>query len=290
MSLVSFIKNENPDHEGLKVSIDEALNLIEFNYDENIDRIIIKPNMCYYHRPSTGEVTDPHFIGVLIDFLREKYYDPEISIVESDASAMKCKYAFKMLGYDRLAEDKRVRLINLAKEEYQFFDIEINDWYLRFRIPKILLESDMIINVPKLKYMKIVTITCALKNIFGCNAYSRKSIYHKALNESIVGINKIIRSNLVIVDGVHVYGQRTKRLGLIMASEDCVAVDAAASTLMGINPMSIEHIVLASNEGLGDTEYTAVGDFSHFHDAFPKLKTKDKGRRFLASIFFRFFS
>jgi len=259
MSLVSFIKNESSNPEGLKSSIDEALNLIEFTYGEHADRIIIKP------------------------------IDPEISIVESDASAMKCKYSFKMLGYDKLAEEKNVRLINLAKEEYQFFDIEINDWYLRFRIPKLLLESDMIINVPKLKYMKIVTITCALKNIFGCNAYSRKSVYHKALNESIVGINKIIRSNLIIVDGIHVYGQRTKRLGLVMASEDCVAVDAAASTLMGINPMSIDHIVLASNEGLGNIEYVAVGDFPHFLDAFPKLKIKDKGRRFLASLFFRFF-
>lgn len=47
--------------------------------------IVIKPNLCYYYHPSTGEVTDPRFIGVLIDVLRNIFpSNPEIHIVESE--------------------------------------------------------------------------------------------------------------------------------------------------------------------------------------------------------------
>ena len=41
----------------------------------------------------------------------------DIAIVESDASAMRCKYAFSMLGYEKLAKEKNVRLVNLSEDE-----------------------------------------------------------------------------------------------------------------------------------------------------------------------------
>ena len=72
--------------------------------------------MCYYLDCSTGETTDPKFVGAFIDLIREKISpDLDIAIVESDASAMKCKYAFRMLGFEKLAQEKNVRLLNLSE-------------------------------------------------------------------------------------------------------------------------------------------------------------------------------
>ena len=271
MSSVSFVHASNSIDESVRVAIEKSISLINFNFNRTIRQIAIKPNMCYYYHPSTGEVTDPRFVGILIDVLRQNIAsDPEISIVESDASALKCKYAFKMFKYDKLAEEKGVKLINLCQEKSKQMEVEINGHPLKFSIPELLLNCDLLVNVPKIKYMPSVSLTCALKNIFGCNAVQKKSVYHVALSEAVVGINKLIKTGLVVVDGLVVNGRTTKRLNLVMASEDPVAVDAAASKLMGLNPKSVKQLSLASKEKIGTIDFTPFGDFSYFQQNFPK--------------------
>jgi uncharacterized protein (DUF362 family) len=247
--------------------------------------------MCYYYHPSTGEVTDPRFVGALIDVFRKNFLgNPDIFIVESDASAMKCKYVFKMLGYDKIAEEKNVKLINLSNEKNAIVEVKVNDWYFKFCIPEILNQSDLIVNVPKMKYMDDVIITCALKNMYGCNAYPKKSIYHTALNEAIVGINKLVKTNLVMVDGLVVCGKKTKRLGLIMGSEDPVAVDTVVSKMMGISPKAVNQVVLASKEGIGRMEPILVGEpFHRFEMLFPKKSIRDKIQKSFTSLYTRIF-
>jgi len=290
LSLVSFVRVPNHDFEAIKESIEKSLNLINFSLDRKADKIVIKPNMCYYYHPSTGEVTDPWFVSVLIDVFRENLgKDSEIFVVESDASAMKCKYAFGMLGYDRMVEEKDVRLVNLSEEKSRVVDVEVNDLELKFHVPELFYESDLVVNVPKIKYMSGVKITCALKNMFGCNTYARKFVYHRALNEAIVGINKLIKTDLVVVDGLIVSGKCTKRLDLVMSSEDPVAADAAASKLMGIDSKSVGQIVLASREGVGKMSFSPVGDFSYFEKEFPKKSLNDNVRQAVAAVYLRMF-
>ena len=291
MSLVSLALAKGYSSNAEKEAIEKSLNLLNFDFKRGVQRIVIKPNMCYYYHPSTGEVTDPRFVSSLIDILREKLPgDPKFFIVESDASAMKCRYVFRMLGYDKMAEEKDVKLLNLSEEKNQVVDVKINKCNFKFYVPEIFSESDLLINVPKMKYMDDVKITCALKNIYGCNSYPRKSVYHTTLNETIVGINKLIKTDLIVVDGLVVCGKTTKRLGLVMASKDPVALDAAVSKLMGLNPKSIRQLVLASNERIGNLEFIPIGEsFSYLEKTFPKKGIRNRARDALASIYLRSF-
>jgi uncharacterized protein (DUF362 family) len=289
LSLVSFVRAKNYDFDKLKEAIRQSLELIHFNFNRNADKIVIKPNMCYYYHPSTGRVTDPRFVAALIAVLRENFDASEIFIVESDASAMKCKYVFRMLEYDKMAEENGVKLVNLTEEKSRVIDVKIGSSQFKFHIPELFYEADLVVNVPKLKYMKGVKITCALKNFYGCNAYPRKSSYHKVLDEAIVAINKQIKTGLVVVDGLVVYGKYARRLNLVMASENPVALDAAASKLMGLAPRSIKQITLASREGIGNSDFSPVGDFSYFKNTFPKKLFKDKLCETAASVFLRVF-
>ena len=290
MSLVSFVRVPSSDDELLKKAIKESLDLVNFNLNRTVRKIVIKPNICYYYHPSTGEVTDPHFVGALIDVFRENLTGPcEVSVVESDASAMKCKYAFKMLEYDKMAREKGVELVNLAEKKSKAVEAEIHGSKYTFHIPEIFFEADLVVNVPKPKYMKTPKVSCALKNFYGCNAYQKKSIYHKVLEEAIVFINKQIRTDLVVFDGLIVVGRHTKRLNMVMSSENPVAADAAASTLMGISPASVRQIVLASKEGIGKMGFSPVGDFSYFKKNFPRRVLRDKMRSKVASIYLRMF-
>jgi len=62
-----------------------------------------------------------------------------------------------------------------------------------------------------------------------------------------------------------------------MASQDPVALDAAAAKLAGINPKTIRHLTLANKEGLGNILFIPKGDDpDSFAKQFPKKKLKDK--------------
>jgi len=265
----------------VKEAIKEAIKLIGYSFPK-AEKIVIKPNMCYYWDYSTGQTTDPNFVAALIEILREEISpDIEISIIESDASAMKCKYAFKYLGYEKLAEEYNVNLINLSEVESEQVKVKVKDENFEFLLPKIIKNSDLRINVPKMKYMAFTKISCALKNIFGCNPYPKKFKYHRRLNETIIALNKIMPFELCILDGIIVYGSMTSKLGLVMASEDAVAMDAAAATIMGVNPKSVGHIVLAEREGLGSASFMTRGaSLDYFKDKFPKRKLSDKAVEF----------
>jgi uncharacterized protein (DUF362 family) len=287
---VSFVKAPDCDYDAVQESIKKSLKLISFQFDKKVEKIAIKPNMCYYFHPSTGEVTDPWFVGVLIDVLREGFRkDLEIFVVESDASAMKCRYIFSMLGYDVMAKEKGVRLVNLSEKKSRIVNVEVNNAKFKFYVSELFNDCNLVVNVPKLKYMSDVRITCALKNMFGCNAYTKKFIYHHALNEAIVAINKLIKTDLVVVDGLVVSGKYTKKLNLIMSSMDPVALDAAASKILGLDPKSVKQIVLASQNGLGSLDFTSIGDYSYALREFPKKKWKDHAKDAIAAVYMRLF-
>lgn len=291
MSLVSLVRFDEQSI-SLQEAIEKCLNLIHFQFSPNVEKIAIKPNMCYYWDYSTGETTDPKFVSALIDVIR-KHASPnvEISVVESDASAMKCEYAFRMLGYEKMAKEKKVRLINLTNDQAENVNVNIRNETHQFSVSRTIAEADVLINVPKIKYMSQVKITCALKNIYGCNPYAQKYKYHKWLDEAIVSLNKVMRPDLCILDGIIVKGIRTLKLGLIMASTDPVAIDATASEIVGINPHSIKYIVLASKEKIGNINFILKGEpLDHFKNLFPRKNTKYRAREFISTLYSRFFA
>jgi len=278
MSLVSFVKIREDTTNSVKQAILKSLNLIACSFEKDATNVVIKPNMCYYWDYSTGQTTDPKFVAAIIQILREKISpEVDISIVESDASAMKCKYAFKFLGYEKIAKQYHVKLVNLSEAEAEPVKVKVRDQNFKFMVPQIIKNADLRINIPKIKYMQLSKISCALKNIYGCNPYPKKFKYHSKLSETIVALNKLMRFNLCILDGIIVSSSQTSKLGLVMATRDPVAMDTAAATIMGVNPKSVEHIVLAEKEGIGQTSFTAKGmNLNYFKDRYPARKLTDK--------------
>lgn len=276
MSLVGIAKMEKG--ENIQDVITRVLNLIRFNFSTKIESIVIKPNLCYYWDYTTGQTTSPYFIEALIEVLKKQMsHNITISIVESDASAMRCKYSFKVLGYEKMAARQDVRLVNLTNEAAEPETIIINGKKFTFNTPKIIKNADLRINVPKPKYWPGVKITCALKNIYGCNPYPKKYEYHKHLDEVIVALNKLMKFDLCILDGIIVAGNNPKKIGLVMASTDPVAFDSVVAKIMRINPKSMKYLMLAQKEGLGQTKFTPIGvPLSLIQKEFPRKKLKSK--------------
>lgn len=253
-SIVSLIRTGHSKAE-IKDSIANVIDLIDFKLKSPVKTISIKVNLCYYWDAATGQTTDPLLVGAVIDYIRERCgSNVDIKVVEADATAMRTKYAFVMLGYDKLAREKKVELTNLCNDVLEEKEAQVNGRKIRFEIPMSLVNSDLFINMPKLKTHSLTHITCALKNIFGCIASQRKVVYHPFLNEAIVGINKILRPDLTIVDGLVASGSVPVKLGLIMASVDVFSIDWIASQIMGYNPSKIGFLKVALKEKLGDQD------------------------------------
>jgi len=266
----------------MKQGIINSLDLIEYSFAKETKNVVIKPNMCYYWDYTTGQTTDPKFVAALIEVIREKI-SPQIniSIVESDASAMKCKYAFKFLGYEKLSQDYKVDLVNLSEDKTKTAKVSSGGYDFKLQIPQTIQNADLKINVPKIKYsVPKVKMTCALKNIFGCNPYPKKFKYHPQISEVIVALNKALNFDLCIIDGNRVSGIQPRRIGLVMASRDPVAIDVAASKIAGINPKVVRYLQLAANEGIGTTNIIHRGiPLDYYKAIYPKRGIQKTLRR-----------
>lgn len=270
--IVSLVRTSESD-EGIREGIIKALDLTGFRAGGKTRSVIIKPNLCYYWNSSTGYTTDPRLVAGIIDWVREEFgREVDIKIAEADASAMRTKHVFKMLGFEELAQKKKVTLFNLSEDTIIQRKVTVRNREISYSVPSSLLNSGLFINVPKLKIMRRVKITCAMKNIFGCIATPRKFSYHPYLEDAIVGINKILHPHLTIVDGIVALGKHPAKIDLIMASTDPFSVDWVASQIMGYRPSQIKFLKIAQKEKVGKSKGILVrGDkIADFERIFPK--------------------
>jgi uncharacterized protein (DUF362 family) len=277
MSLVGLAKAEDNSIVSIEQAILDSLNSIKYTFPQ-AKNIVIKPNLCYYLDYSTGHTTAPQFIEALITLLRRQISkNVNISLIESDASAMKCKHVFPLLGYDKIAREQNVKLVNLAEEENEPINLSVNGSSYSLLLPRLIKEADLRINVPKIKYMNQIGISCAMKNIYGCNPIAQKYKFHKLLAETIVGLNKIMKFDLHILDGIIIAGITPKKMNLVMASQDPVAFDSIAARIAGINPKKVKSITLGQKEGVGKMKYNIQGaELDLFAKNYPKPSTRAK--------------
>ncbi len=119
-----------------------------------------------------------------------------------------------------------------------------------------------IIHLPTVKCHIYTTTTGAMKNAFGGLLNTKRHYTHSWIHKTLVDllhIQREIHSGLfAVMDGTTAGdgpGPRTMRpviKDVILASADQVAIDAVAAKMMGFDPMSIEYIALADEQGLGN--------------------------------------
>jgi uncharacterized protein (DUF362 family) len=130
-----------------------------------------------------------------------------------------------------------------------------------------------IVHLPTVKCHIYTTTTGAMKNAFGGLLNTKRHYTHSWIHATLVDLLKIqkeIHSGLfAVMDGTTAGdgpGPRTMRpviKNVMLASEDQVAIDAVAASMMGFDPMSLEYIRLAHEQGLGKgkrEEIEVVGD------------------------------
>jgi uncharacterized protein (DUF362 family) len=118
-----------------------------------------------------------------------------------------------------------------------------------------------VIHLPTVKCHIYTTTTGAMKNAFGGLLNTKRHYTHSWIHRTLVdllAIQKEIHSGVfAIMDGTTAGngpGPRTMFpviKNYMLASEDQVAIDAVAAKMMGFDPMSLEYIAVAHQDGLG---------------------------------------
>jgi uncharacterized protein (DUF362 family) len=129
-----------------------------------------------------------------------------------------------------------------------------------FEIPKMFIAKD-VIHLPTLKTHGHSITSGAVKNAFGGLLKEVRHYAHKYIHELLVDlmiIQKRLHPGIFAVMDATVCGDgagpRTMvpRLeNYILASGDCVALDAVAAKLMGFDPMEIPYLRMCDERGLG---------------------------------------
>lgn len=128
------------------------------------------------------------------------------------------------------------------------------------RIPDFMIGKN-IVHLPTVKCHIYTTTTGAMKNAFGGLLHTHRHYTHSWIHETLVdllAIQKEIHPGIfAVMDGTTAGngpGPRTMTpvvKNVILASGDQTAIDAVAAKLMGFDPLSIDYIRLAHEQGLG---------------------------------------
>jgi uncharacterized protein (DUF362 family) len=259
-------------HAVARQSYERALDAVPLEFrPDRAPLIAIKINICDYRRAESGAVTDPILLGILLETLRGRFPAARLAIIENDATTVDIRAAYRLLGFDRVAEKHGAELRNVAEEPWIKKAIPGGVVFQELEVPAILDECAAFINFTKLKTNALTKMTGSLKNIFALLRMKRKVVLHGRIDQVLQDMNKIIIPDYCLVDGcIGMEGMggpafgRPKRCDLLIAGHNPVATDSCQARIMGMRPRSVKHIKLCNAAGLGPIDYELSTDIPDF--------------------------
>lgn len=293
---VAAVKCSNYDIENVLSAVKKAIQLAGLP-DVKGKKILLKPNLLSGSDPKKAVTTHPAVLEAVILALQEKGAG---KIVVGDSPAVVNSF--------RAAE--KAGLIDVVKRcgvEWDPFEktgklVLESDPLIQalFQPAQIVNEVDMIFSLPKMKTHMMMYMTGAMKNLFGVFPGLEKSKFHFRYPEKqgfaslIVDLNRALKPSYAIMDGIiGMEGQgpangEPKEIGVILASENILAIDIIASQIMNYKPEDIPTIFYGLNGDWLDSidKVELVGE--KLEDVvvkdFKKQKVKSKMKKFAGNL------
>jgi uncharacterized protein (DUF362 family)/Pyruvate/2-oxoacid:ferredoxin oxidoreductase delta subunit len=258
---VSIVKVSDYDLAKVYKAVINSINLIG-NPDEIIkphSKVFVKINHLSPPTPAEkGIVTHPVFVEAVLKMLKE--LDTDITV--GDDVSSNTVNSFNISGFQQMCDRSGVKLVNLR--EGGFTEVDCKGYRLdRIYLSRIALQADVIVNLPKLKTHSLTILTGGVKNMYGMIPSGYRVKFHgeyaksNDFNQVLVDIYSAIRPTLTIMDAIiAMEGEgpasgKLRRPGVILSSQDAVALDTVAARIIGLNPGSILTTQFCNDRGLG---------------------------------------
>lgn len=251
-------------YEGLDQAVDRAFELFPLRLQGK--KVLIKPNVLRASEAKEGIVTHPAVLRAVVE--KVETMGPA-SIVVGDNPGL-LNYGANEEGF------KKTGLMEAAKGYYQNIGndsrkVNFNADFMSTVSPsRIVLDADIIISLPKFKTHGLTVITGAIKNSYGFLPGAQKAKLHKAagsprrFHEMLVDVFRLRVPDLFIVDAVvgmegnGPVSPNLRNIGLILASDNGVALDGVIATMMGCEPDRLRFLQKAKEVGLGDYDLRSI--------------------------------
>jgi len=235
--MLVIIQNNSPYEAGY-----EALRKLHWKTKK--EGIFIKPNIG---ATSKFVNTDPEIVRGIIHYCKKELGITNIAVGEGavETEYESTPYNFHYQGWDKLAEEENVELIDLNKSER----FNVNWKYGKIALPTVL-QDKAHINAAKMKtHMQTLVSLCAKNQKGLLNSETRKAFHRLGLHEPIAELAKVLKPDLCLVDGiVGIEGNGPgelgipKEVGIVVAGDNMVEVDKTCCKIMGINPEEVKHL------------------------------------------------
>lgn len=230
---------------------------------KNGDRVLIKPNVVVPEPPWTGVNTDPRLLEALVEILQGN--NPK-KIMVGEHARWHGPRVFEVSGVGEAVRRAGGEIIIFDDVPHVPVDNPLGRLESVVNVPEVYFDSDVFINVPKMKTHLDTLISLSLKNIMGMVPSDPDCLaMHRHLFDSIIDLNRFFRPNLNIIDGIiahegqgPMFGAPVPGMNVLVAGCDSVSVDAVSSSIMGIDPLEAPTTRLAVCHGLGKGDVNGI--------------------------------
>jgi uncharacterized protein (DUF362 family)/NAD-dependent dihydropyrimidine dehydrogenase PreA subunit len=245
-------------YENVRQAIQRVFEL--FPLDLQGKKVLIKPNVLRASEAKEGIVTHPKVLHAVLE--KVKAMKPASIVVGDNPGLFSYganEEAFRKTGLLEAAGAYYKNIGNDARK------VDFNPEFLpSVSVSAAVLDSDIIISLPKFKTHGLTVMTGAIKNSYGFLPGAQKAKLHRAagspkgFHEMIVDVFRLRVPDLFIVDavtGMEGNGPASpdlREIGLILASDNAVAIDSVIATMMGCQPEKLRFLQKAKEAGLGD--------------------------------------
>ncbi|ODS38882.1 MAG: hypothetical protein A7316_06850 [Candidatus Altiarchaeales archaeon WOR_SM1_86-2] len=267
-SQVALVKCADYEQENINCAVKQSIDLLGGmkQYIKPGDRVLLKVNLL---RAKEGVNTHPGIVKAAIKQVKEAGGVPVVAdtpaiVHNGDAAAL----AMVESGLEAAARESGVEAFLFETRGFVEVPAPAGKKPYSLHVAKTALDADIIISMPKLKTHGLTLFTGAVKNMFGVVPPRTRRDLHaqgtEGFSEALVDIYSLIRPTLTIMDGVvgmegdgPAHGD-LKHAGVILASDDGVALDAVASRIIGFKPMEIHTTRIAADRGIGNGDMSNI--------------------------------
>lgn len=252
------------DYENMREAVDRAFEL--FPLDVKGRKVLVKPNVLRASEAKEGIVTDPAVLRAVVE--KVECLGPSSLIVGDNPGLF--NYGDNELSFQKtgLMEAAKGHYRNIGNESTR---LDFNPAFMRsVGVSRAVMEADIFISLPKFKTHGLTILTGGIKNSYGILPGAQKARLHRAagsperFHELIVEVFRLRVPDLFIVDavvGMEGNGPASPELrdiGLVLAADNAVALDAVIATMMGLDPGKLRFLQKAKEAGLSEFDLDSI--------------------------------
>ena len=221
--------------------------------------VLLKPNLLSARVSEDAVDTHPEIVRAVVRLVKGAGAVPHIGD-SPGGYGNNIDEIFEKSGMSRIAEEEGIRLDRFTASRFAG----------GIPIARQIFDSDRVISIPKFKTHSITVLTAAIKNMFGAVVGLYKAECHSRapkeedFSKIIAKVYSIAKPHLTVLDGITAMegdgpsSGVVRKMNLVMAGEDAVAIDSCLAKIMGVAPLDILVTKEAYESKLGEADLSKI--------------------------------